>query len=111
MVCQACGTLVVESFHYCQKWGAKVIPPIQQPQPPMYAGYPQPPVPMYIPRVQRNLQVMGILWCVLGGYRIASGLFAITFLRALSTHNFGNDGWVFGRHWGGTFNPLWMGNL
>jgi ABC-type glycerol-3-phosphate transport system permease component len=77
----------------------------------IYAGYPQPPVPIYLPRVQRNLQVLGILWCVLGVYRIASGLFAITFLRALSTHNFGNDGWVFGRHWGGGVSPLWLGNL
>jgi hypothetical protein len=111
MVCQACGTLVVESVHYCAKCGAQVIPQMQQPQPPMYAGYPQPPVPMYVPRVQRNLQVLGILWCVLGVYRIASGLFAITFLRALSTHNFGSDAWVFGRHWGGPWASPWMGNL
>ena len=113
MVCQACGTPVVENVHYCSKCGAQVVmaQPPAQPRPPLYAGYPQPPVPMYLPRVQRNLQVLGILWCVLGVYRIASGLFAITFLRALSTHNFGNDGWVFGRHWGGGFSPLWMGNL
>jgi hypothetical protein len=66
---------------------------------------------MYLPRVQRNLQTMGILWCVLGAYRILSGLIGIAFLRAFTTHNFGDDGWMFGNHWHGAFGPTWMGNL
>jgi hypothetical protein len=108
MVCQACGTPVVESVHYCAKCGAQIVPP----QPPAYAGagYPQPPVPMYIPRVQRNLQVLGILWCVLGAYRVVSGMIGVIFLKSMSTHNF-DDGWMFGRHWMGPMPPSWFGNL
>lgn len=111
MVCQACGAPVVESVHYCSKCGAQVIPQMQQqPQPPMYVGYPQPPVPIYVPRVQRNLQVLGILWCVLGVYRVASGLIGVFFLRAMTTHRFGDD-WMFGSHWRGPFGPEFVGNL
>jgi hypothetical protein len=73
--------------------------------------YVQPPMPMYLPRVQRNLQTLGILWCVLGVYRVVSGLIAMIFLRAFTTHNFGDDAWMFGRHWHGPFPPMWMGSL
>jgi zinc-ribbon domain len=112
MVCQACGTPVVESVHYCSKCGAQVVMTQSpaQPQQPMYAGYPQPPIPMYVPRVHRNLQVLGILWCVLGVYRVASGLIGVFFLRAMSTHNFGDD-WMLGGRWHGPFAPSWVGNL
>jgi hypothetical protein len=107
MVCQACGAPVVESVHFCSKCGAQVTP-----APPMYAAYPPPPMPMYMPRVQRNLQTMGILWCVLGVYRVVSGLIGMVFLRALSTHNFGDDAWMFGGRWhGGPFAPMWIGGL
>ncbi|MEI9981702.1 MAG: hypothetical protein WDN23_22440 [Edaphobacter sp.] len=83
----------------------------QAPQPPpMYAGYPQPPVPFYLPRVQRNLQALGILWCLFGVYRIASGLIGVFFLRAMTTHNFGDD-WMFGGRWHGTFAPSWVGSF
>ena len=104
MVCQACGTPVAEGVHFCSKCGAQVVA-----TQPMYA---HPPVPMYVPRVQRNLQTLGILWCVLGAYRVVTGLIGILFLRAFTTHNFGNDGWMFGsRHWHGPFTPMWMGGL
>jgi hypothetical protein len=69
-------------------------------------------MPMYVPRVQRNLQALGILWCVLGAYRVVSGLIGILFLRAFTTHNFGDDRWMFGsHHWHGSFAPMWMGGL
>ena len=77
----------------------------------MYAGYPQPPMPMYVPRVHRHLQTLGILWCVFGGLRVVSGLIGALFLRTFATHNFGDDGWVFGGRWHGPFNPTWMGSL
>ena len=48
---------------------------------PMYA---QPPIPMYLPRVQRNLQTLGILWCVLGVYRVVTGLIGMIFLMPLA---------------------------
>jgi hypothetical protein len=73
--------------------------------------YPQPTMPMYLPRVQRNLQTLGILWCVLGVYRVVSGLIGMIFLRAMTTHNFGDDGWMFGSHWHGPFAPMWIGGL
>jgi hypothetical protein len=59
------------------------------------------------PRVQRNLQTLGILWCVFGAYRVVTGLIAIFILRISTFHNFGSAGW----HWGGHFNPMWMGVL
>jgi len=105
MVCQACGTPVVEAVHFCSKCGAQVVPP---PPPPTYA---QPPMPMYMPRVHRNLQTLGILWCVLGVYRVVTGLIGIFFLKAISTHNFGDDAWMFGGHWHGPFTPMWLGGL
>ena len=106
MVCQACGTPVAEGVHFCSKCGAQVTP-----AQPMYAAYPQPPMPMYVPRVQRHLQTVGILWCVYGVLRVASGLIGAFFLHAFTTHNFGDDRWMFGGRWHGPFNPMWMGNL
>jgi hypothetical protein len=109
MVCQACGTPVVESVHFCSKCGAQVV--ATQPvyaQPP---GYPQPPMPMYLPRVQRNLQTLGIMWCILGVYRVVTGLIGIIFLRAFTTHNFGDDAWMFGGRFHGPMPPMWIGGL
>jgi hypothetical protein len=106
MVCQACGTPVPEGVHFCSKCGAQVTP-----AQPMYAGYPQPPMPMYVSRVQRHLQTLGILWCVFGVYRVVTGLIGILFLRAFTTHNFGDDAWMFGGRWHGPFTPMWMSGL
>jgi hypothetical protein len=103
MVCRACGTPIAEGVHFCSKCGAQVVM-VQ----PMYA---QPPMPMFLPRVQRNLQTLGILWCVLGVYRVISGLIGIIFLRAFTTHNFGNDAWMFGGRFHGAFPPMWMAGL
>jgi hypothetical protein len=104
MVCQACGTPIANGLHFCSKCGAQVAAPQQ----PVYA---RPPMPIYLSRVQRHLQTLGILWCVLGVYRIASGLFGVVFLRAFTTHNFGDDGWMFGNHFHGNFPPMWFGGL
>jgi hypothetical protein len=103
MVCQACGTPIAEGVHFCSKCGAQIA--MAQP---MYA---QPPMAMFLPRVQRNLQTLGILWCVLGVYRVISGLIGIIFLRAFTTHNFGNDAWMFGGRFHGAFPPMWMAGL
>jgi hypothetical protein len=117
MVCQACGTPVIQNVHFCSKCGAQVVPPqpmYAQPQmqgqmPPQMPGQ-MPGMPMYIPRVQRNLQTLGIMWCILGVYRVVTGLVGVFFLRAFTTHNFGNDGWVFGRNFQ-AFPPGWIGSL
>jgi hypothetical protein len=75
---------------------------------PMYA---QPPMTVYLPRVQRNVQTLGILWCVLGVYRVITGLMGMIFLRAFTTHNFGNDAWMFGGRFHGPFPPMWIAGL
>ena len=98
MVCQACGTPVAEGVHFCPKCGAQVVA-----APAGLCGLSacQPMMPMYMPRVQRHLQTLGILWCVFGAYRVVSGLIGMFFLRAFTMHNFGDDGWLFGGHWHG----------
>ncbi len=72
MVCQACGAAIAEGVHFCSRCGAQVVG-----VPPAYQAYQQPPMPLYVPvpRVPRHLQTLGVLWCVFGVYRIASGLF------------------------------------
>jgi hypothetical protein len=73
--------------------------------------YPQPPMPIYLPRVQRNLQTLGILWCVLGAYRVVTGLIGMIFFRAFATHNFGNDAWMFGGRFHAGVPPMWVAGL
>ena len=103
MVCQACGTPIAEGVHFCSKCGAQVG--MLQP---MYA---QPPMPIYLPRVHRHLQPLGILWCVVGVYRVVTGLIGMIFFRAVTTHNFGNDAWMFGGRFHGALPPMWMAGL
>jgi hypothetical protein len=103
MVCQACGTPVAEGVHFCSKCGSQVIAAQQV--------YARPPMPMYLPRVQRHLQTLGILWCVFGVLRVIGGLVGMIFLRAMTTHNFGDDAWMFGGRWHGPFAPMWIGSL
>ena len=107
MVCQACGTPIAEGVHFCSKCGAQVGAQVGMPQP----AYPQPRMPMYLPRVHRHLQTLGILWCVLGVYRVLTGLMGMIFLRAFTTHNFGNDWWMFGGRFHGAMPPTWLAGL
>ena len=111
MVCQACGAAITEEVRFCPKCGAQITA-----APPVYGAYPPPtPAPMYAPmyapapRVQRNLQTLGILWCVFGVYRIMAGLIGMFFFRAMFMHRFGGE-WPFG-HYGGSFGPQWMGAM
>lgn len=105
MVCQSCGAAVAEEVRFCPKCGAQVTA-----AQPAYGAYP-PAMPMYrpMPRVQRHLQTLGILWCVFGVYRIVAGFFGMIFFRAVSMHRFGGE-WPFG-HYGGSFGPSWMGAM
>jgi hypothetical protein len=105
MVCQACGAPVVEGVHFCAKCGAQIAA-----AQPMYAAYPQPPVPMLAPRVQRNLQTLGILWCVFGAYRVIGGLAGMFFLRMMTLRGFVGYDWPFSVH-GHGFGSPWMGAL
>jgi ABC-type glycerol-3-phosphate transport system permease component len=105
MVCQACGAPVEEQVHFCPKCGVQMVA-----AQPTFAAYPPPPMHTQVPRVQRNLQALGILWCVFGAYRVISGLIGMFFLRAVSFGGFG-DGWPFDGHAGGPFGPAWMASL
>ena len=92
MVCQTCGVPVGGVF--CSRCGAQVAPAAA-----MY-GAP----PMFIPRVERHVQTLGILWAVFGAYRLIGGLVGMSVLSAMS-HS-GADRWGFGG-----LGHFWMGAL
>jgi hypothetical protein len=117
MVCQACGHPVETEVRFCSKCGAQVAgPQVSGPQvsgqqagrpygaPPMY-GMP----PVMVPRVQRNLQTLGVLWCVYGAFRLLFGMMGMFFLRGWWMGGYGY-GW--GMHHGfGGFGPMWPHGL
>ncbi len=105
MVCQACGASVVDGVYFCSKCGAQVLA-----AQPTYAAYPQPPVPVLVPRVQRHLQTLGVLWCAFGAYRFISGLMGMFFLHAFAGRGFGGYDWPF-NHSHGVFGQPWMASL
>jgi hypothetical protein len=104
MVCQACGVGIGEGVHFCPKCGAQVVA-----AQPVYAGYPSPQMYRPIPRVQRNLQLLGILWCAFGALRLLGGLMAMFFVKMIWFRRLG-DNWQFGHH-SGPFGPEWMAAL
>jgi hypothetical protein len=108
MVCQACGAAVGEGVHFCSRCGAQVVATQPMADQPVYANYP-PPMYRPVPRVQRNLQLLGILWCAFGALRLFGGLMAVFFVKLMWLRRFG-DGWPLGRD-GGPFGPQLMGAL
>jgi ABC-type glycerol-3-phosphate transport system permease component len=62
--------------------------------------------------VQRNLQTLGILWCVFGAYRVIAGLIGMFVLRVITLRNF-EGGWPFGDQLSGSFGraPAWTASL
>ena len=88
MVCQACGAPMVEGVQFCARCGFRVA--VAHPG---YAAYP-PVMAMPLPRVQRNLQTLGVLWCVFGAYRILGGIMGMFFLHAMALHSF-SRGWLY----------------
>lgn len=108
MVCQACGNPVTAEVHFCPRCGAQIAAP---PPPP---AYPSPYPPLAIApehRVQRNLQTLGILWCVFGAYRILAGLIGIFVLRIATFRSFGGEPWMWGGRFHGPFAAPWMAAL
>ena len=97
MVCPACGTPAVEGVNFCARCGAGVVnaSPYGAPPPPVagHYGVPDPPSVW----LRRNLQPLGVLWCVFAAYRVIAGLFGMVFLKAFAGNgwgrHFGNDGW------------------
>jgi hypothetical protein len=66
---------------------------------------------MRLPRVQRNLQILGILWCVFGAYRAIGGLIGIFAVRIMSERHFNRYGWTWQPDFHGPFGPHWMGAI
>lgn len=66
---------------------------------------------MQRPRVQRNLQTLGILWCAFGAYRIIGGLIGIFAVRIMSERQFDRYGWTWHANFHGPFGPPWMGSI
>lgn len=104
MVCQACGHPVETEVRFCTKCGAQVVEEPVASGPPMYAMQPR-----MVPRVRRNLQTVGILWCVYGAYRVIFGLVGMFFLQTMSMGGFGS-GWPMHRGFD-SFGPAWMSAL
>lgn len=110
MVCQACGNSVAAEVRYCPKCGAQVVAASPVPPPPGPPAYP-PVYAMQRPRVQRNLQLLAILWCIFGAYRAISALIAVSVLRIFAMRGFGGHAWMWGSRWHGPFGAHWMGPL
>jgi len=99
MICPACGAQVEQGLRFCAKCGAQMPAPL-----PAYGAYPP---PVYVSRVRRHLQTLGVLWCVYGVYRLVQGLIAMTFLRAFAMHAFSGD-WPFWAYYHGPSPAPWM---
>ena len=110
MVCPNCGASFDGMGNFGPHCGTRVIfpgPPAGAPSPFQgysygvpASGYPAPPYPMpETMRVQRNLQLLSILWGCFAAYRLVAGLMSLFFLRMFAHHGmfgqhfpFGSDG-------------------
>ena len=112
MVCATCNAVIGPEVRFCPKCGAPAAQAGAPSQ--VFSG----PGPGYAPaygaalprlRVTRNLQALGLMWCLFGTYRIFAGLLGMFFLRAWATHGFGTGDWPFGGHMAPQFPQGWMG--
>jgi hypothetical protein len=109
MVCQACGNPVAAEVRFCPRCGAQIVAAVPVPPPPPNpSAYPPPMYAMQPPRVQRNLQTLGILWCVFGAYRVIAGLVGVIALRVMSERQFNHYGWTWHANFHGLFWPPWI---
>ena len=83
MVCQSCGA-EVNADAFCPKCGAQMSVPPQ-----VQSGYPPVPPAIYVSRVQRHVQMLGVLWCVYGVYRLLIACIGFFVLRTFAWHEFG----------------------
>ena len=112
MVCRACGYPVESEIRFCSKCGLQISgQPVTGPSmTAAVAGYGVSPVYAIPTRVQRNLQALGVMWCVYGAYRVIGGLVAMFFLRAMSMGGYSYYGWNVHRDLG-NFGSPWMAAL
>ena len=106
-MCPGCNADLAEDVHFCPKCGVQVSTATSAPPP--YPAYPPALLPV-VPRVQKNLQTLGILWCVFGAYRVIAGLVGMIVLHAATLHSFGSYSWPF-NGFNGPTAPGWMGVL
>lgn len=85
MICPGCGVVVGEDVQFCTKCGSPIQAMQPSAPPPGYAAYPP---AVGVSRVQRHLQVLGILWCAYGILRLVRGALAIFFIGKFVTHGF-----------------------
>jgi hypothetical protein len=85
MMCSKCGCEQVGPAQFCRQCGAALVDAVPPPYATLYANRYAPYAAAYptqrAPRVQRNLQTLGILWCVYGAYRILAGIAGIVAFR------------------------------
>jgi hypothetical protein len=62
-------------------------------------------------RVQQNLRMLGVLWCIFGAYRILTGLIGIFVLRIATLRSFSGEPWIWGGRFHGPFGTPWMAAL
>lgn len=104
MVCQACGNPLEAGVHFCPRCGAQIA---AAPPP----AYPSPYPPFTVApehRVRRNLQTLGILWCIFGAYRVLAGLIGIFVLGIATSRSFGGEPWMWRGHFHGPFAAPWF---
>ncbi|HEV2646621.1 MAG TPA: hypothetical protein VGU46_09675 [Acidobacteriaceae bacterium] len=83
MQCPACGNPIQGAF--CSHCGAPAAPPAYTAPPPNAYAPPPPAYGVPFPgRVQRHLQILGILWLVYGAYRGLTGIIGAAVLTGLS---------------------------
>lgn len=97
MGCQNCGAYVAHDAEFCPKCGAHV-----EGAPPSTSAYPP---PMFVSRVQRHVQALGIWWCVYAAYRLLHALAVVFFLRAVTGGGSGDWHWM---HWSGPMGGQWF---
>ncbi len=120
MICSKCGAAVGAGARFCAVCGAALEAPAGG-VPPAQPGMPPPAPPMgYAPlpmrsRLQNHLRTLGILWVILGVYRLLGWMFALPFMGGF----FGGmgRGWGHGMMYGPfghgdvPFNHSWMATL
>jgi hypothetical protein len=113
MVCQSCGNPVTEEIRFCPRCGAQITDSLSA-APPVPPTGPPTGAPLYIPpapRVQKNLQLLGILWCIFGAYRAVAGFIGIFAVRIMSERQYNRYGWTWHANFHHPFGPPWVGAL
>ena len=81
MTCPACKAANANDARFCAVCGAALLVPAAAP---LY----QPP---YVGKVQRNLQALGILWCIYAVYHAMAGILGLFFVNSFfGRHSFFN---------------------